>query len=307
MVPSMAMKRLRMIAGALLFGLVVSGCSVGIEPPPPTPVAQQPATTEPTLSARGDGATPLPTAAPIATAEPTATPQPTLTMAPTPTVEPTLTAQPTATTPPVAADAPLLVLERPVAGMFLDVPVEISGTVDVAVGQIRATIYTPDGEPLGLEPVLLPTTPISTGLQFRGTVPLGNAPTPRGVVVVVEYLDEAGDVAATAEQPTNVEGRFARLQYMAVEGPLPYTRPTDPTILVYGAAAGPPARVEVLLLDSGGNVLVSVPAALGWYQPGLPCDFAATIENRAEGVTVEVRSFDADGTQLEQVRVPLAR
>lgn len=306
------MSSLRYIFSVLLFGVCLSGCSVGIEPPPATPVAAQPsATARATVVARGITATPSsPRPTPTATQRPpTATPtaEPTLTMAPTPTVEPTLTPQPTATTPPATTNAPLIVFERPVAGMFLDVPLEISGTVDVAEGQIRATIYTPDGEPLGLEPVLVPTEPISSGMRFQGTIPLGNAPTPREVVVMVEYLDEGGNVAATAEQSANVEGRFARLQYMAVEAPLPYSASADPTIVVRGAAAGPPERVEVRLLDAAGNILVSAPAALGWYQPGLPCDFAATIENRAEGATVEVLSFDADGTQLEQARVPLVR
>jgi hypothetical protein len=198
------------------------------------------------------------------------------------------------------------VLERPVEGMFLQSPPEISGTVDVADGQVRVVIQTPDGKDLGLEPVVLPTEPNGSGLNFRGTIPLGHAPTPRGVVIAVEYLDREGNVRATAQQRTNVEGRFARLQYLVVEGPRPYSNTSEPTILVHGAAAGPPAAVEIRLLDTAGNVLVSTPAALGWYQQGLPCDFSATIENRPTGTTIEVVSLDPDGKPLEHTKIPLA-
>ena len=291
---------------------------ISVEPPDPTSVAVQPPTTytQPTQTERSITATPTSTPVdPTATATPVMptltptiipTPPPTLTMAPTPTVEPTLTAQPTAAPPPVTSDVPRIVLERPVEGMFLQSPPEISGTVDVADGQVRVVIQTPDGKDLGLEPVVLPTEPNGNGLNFRGTIPLGHAPTPRGVVIVVEYLDREGNVRATTQQRTNVEGRFARLQYIVVEAPLPYSNTSEPTILVHGAAAGPPAAVEVRLLDATGNVLVSKPAALGWYQQGLPCDFSATIENRPEGTTIEVVGLDPGGQILERMRVPLA-
>lgn len=289
---------------------MLSGCSLGGDPPAATATVAQPTTSAPTTVAHSAATAqppPTPSTPPRASVTPTAssTPEPTLTRAPTPTVEPTLTAQPTAT-PPQAVDVPRITLERPVAGMFLGSPIDISGTVDVAGGQVRATVETPDGVPIGIEPVLLPTEPNGAGMNFRGTLTVGTAPTPRGIVVVVEYLDDAGDVVVAVQQRATIEGRFARLQYLTVEGPLPYSRPADATFLVYGAAAGPPAKVEVRLLDRNGSVLQSMEATLGWYQPGLPCDFAATIGNRPEGVLIEVISMQDDGTPLERRRVPLA-
>ncbi len=292
----------------ILFGLMLSGCTLGQEPPAATPMAVNPATAvvAPTLAVHSATTATGTPSVPSTTTTPTITQTlpPTLTMAPTPTVKPTLTAQPTVTTP-LASDAPQIVLERPVEGMFLQSPVEISGTVNMTQGQVRVTVQTPDGKPLGLPPVLLPTEPNGAGLNFRGTIPLGYAPTPRGAVMVVEYLDEQGNVAATAQQRTNVEGRFARIQYLVVEAPRPYASPAEPTILVYGAAAGPPTSVEVRLLDSAGGMLQSVRANLGWYQQGLPCDFSATLDTRPEGVSIEVVSLDPEGRTLEHVNVPL--
>ena len=166
---------------------------------------------------------------------------------------------------------------------------------------------TPDGELLGLPPVLATTAVISDGLAFSGTLQLGFAPTPRGLLIAAEYLDDEGDVQAVARQPGQVIGRFARVPYLIVEAPLPLSVVDGDLILVRGAAPGPPKSILVRLLDAQEQVLATVPAMLGWYQPGLATDWTATVPKLAGGVTIQVVSLGENDAVIEEERVPLGQ
>ena len=240
------------------------------------------------------------------TSAPTETREPAPTDRPTPTVQPTLTPVATPTLAPASTVQAQVRIERPVSGMFLPSPVEVVGKVtNVLSGNVRIVVQTPDGKSLGITPVLAATEPVSDGLRFTGVLPLGMAPTPRSLLIAAEYLGPDGAVAAFARQPVNAIGRFSHTQYLMVESPLPYTRTADATLVVHGAAPGPPKSVLVRLLDAQGSALVSMPAELGWYQPGLPCDFIATVPNNATAKSVEVVSLGDDDKVLERVIVPL--
>jgi hypothetical protein len=191
--------------------------------------------------------------------------------------------------------------------MFLPVPVPVRGRVEnVSGGEVRLLAQTPNGESIGLPPVLAATTSVTNGLVFSGTLELGYAPTPRGLLVTAEYVEE-DRVRAFLQQPVNAIGRFGRVQYTVIEHPRPFTRNAEPAILVRGAAPGPPKSVLVRLLDAQDQVIESVPASLGWYQPGLPCDFSASIRNVREGVTIQVLSLGDDDKVIEQARVQLGQ
>lgn len=185
---------------------------------------------------------------------------------------------------------------------------EVSGKVtNVSTGQVRLLAQIAAGQPLGLPPVLATTTPVTDGLAFTGTLQLGYAPTPRNLLLEAEYLGADGKAQSVAQQQVAVIGRFAQLQYIAVEAPLPLTRDAEPAITVRGAAPGPPKAVLVRLLNAQDQVLDEATAQLGWYQAGLPCDFIAAVRNLPEGVTIQVLSLGDDGNVLEQDRVPLGQ
>lgn len=235
-----------------------------------------------------------------------ATREPTPTDRPTPTVQPTLTPVATPTLAPTNTLRAQVKIDRPVSGMFLPSPVEVAGTVKNAQsGSVRIVVQTPDGKAIGIAPVLATTEPVGDGLRFTATLPLGMAPTPRSLLIAAEYLDTNGTVIGFAQQPVNAIGRFSHTQYLMVESPLPYTRTGDETMIVQGAAPGPPKSVLVRLLDDQGNALVSMPAELGWYQPGLPCDFVATVPNNPAAKSVEVVSLGENDKVLERITVPL--
>ena len=314
--------RLASLIALILHGTLM-GCRIAApqllvaNEPSPTATVPLTATPEPTSTP-----TPSPTATPTPTSSPTVTTTPTVTETPAATITPTdtltsteamtLTATEEATLTPEATasdgEAPQVTIERPVAGLFLPSPVEVAGQVmHASQGQVRLQAQTPDGQPVGLEPVLAATAPISGGLAYTGTLPLKYAPTPRSVVIAAEYLGEDGTVRASTEQHVNATGRFARVQYITVESPLPFTRNGDPVIVVRGAAPGPPQSMEVRLLDAQDQVLESVRATLGWYQPGLPCDFTATLQNAPAGTTVEVLSLGQDDAVIERARVRLGQ
>lgn len=312
-----ARARLRAGLTVLLLALLVTGCQT----PPPAPSAAATAvssgaalqakslatpsltsTPRPSPSATTN-ASPLSSPTPSATATPASTP----TSRPTPTVEPTLTPAPTVTVPRASTGAPQVIIEQPVAGMFLPVPVVVRGRVmNGAGGEIQLRVQAPDGQAIDLPPVLVPTTAVTNGLTFSGEIPLAYAPTPRGLLITAEYVVD-GRVRAYAQQPANAIGRFARLQYTVVEVPRPFSRDTQPAIEVRGAAPGPPKSVLVRLLDAQDQVLESAVARLGWYQPGMPCDFTASVPNVPAGATLQVVSLGDNDKVLEQARVQLGK
>jgi hypothetical protein len=301
----------------LVLAMIATSCQ--LEPAPPSPagetagaaaekalIAKLVSTVTPSATKRPATATMRP-ATPTVPATPTEIP-PTLTARPTPTVQATLTPQPTPTVPPVAAEEPVVTIDNPVIDMFLPSPVTVSGKVlNVSGGRVRLQAQTPDGQPLGLPPVLAASEVVTDGLTFSGTLELGFAPTPRPLLIAAEYLDDADRVIAFAQQPANAIGRYARVQYVTVEMPLPFTRNAEPEILVHGAAPGPPHQILVRLLDAQDQVLDQATAMLGWYQQGLPCDFAASVENLPQGTTIQVLSLGEDEQVLEQARIQLGQ
>ncbi len=305
----------------LLLQLGLAGCQVAPTPfPPSSATAPAEATVVGAKSVAASTPTMRPTPSPTLGVRPSATQTqtpgatvvvptataPTPTVRPSPTVEPTLTPLPTVTVAQRGGGTPRVTIAQPVIGMFLPSPVEVAGKVaNVPAGQVRLQAQTPNGQSLGLPPMMAATSPVTDGLAFSGTLQLGYAPTPRSLLITAEYLDPKGVVRAFAQQPVNVVGRFARLQYIVVEAPLPFTRGSDPSILVRGATPGPPKSVLVRLLDAQEHVLDSVPALLGWYQPGLPCDFTASVPNRPEGASIQVLSLGENDKVIEQARVRL--
>jgi hypothetical protein len=201
----------------------------------------------------------------------------------------------------------VVVIDRPLANEFVSATIPVSGTVSRATGgEVLLSVRSPDGQPTGPDPAPAVIAPAGDGLGFRGQIQLALPPTPRLAQVYAEWDDGAGGQPAVgASQPVNLEGRYPRVDRLIVEQPQPFARPDSDDLAVGGVAPGPPARMLVRLLDDADQVLESAEADLRWYQPGLPCAFAATLPNNGAATQVQVISLGPDDAVIEAVRVRL--
>lgn len=290
----------------LLALLVLTGCQFR------TPVQQIPPTAEPAVSAAAVAETTTvvaaaesavalaPTWTPAPAISPTA--EPTATLTP----QPTLTPLPTTTPTTEPAVNPVVLITRPLPNEFVPATISVTGKVaNVTSGTVSVELRSPDGQPLGTPAVPAPTSVLTDSIAFAVEIPLQLPPTPRPFAVHVTWAPAGGSVAAEATQPINVLGRFPRIDGLTLDEPQPFVRSTGPTITVRGAAPGPPVKVLVRMLDDADQVLESVEAALGWYQPGNPCDFGAELSNNPAGTQVQVIALGPDDAVLEAVRVRL--
>lgn len=244
-----------------------------------------------------------PQATPTGTAEPTSTP--TITTTP----QPTLTPQPTMTPASDPVNAPVVLIARPVANEFVPAEIAMTGKVaNVSTGVVQLRARTPDGQPVGPEPVTISTQVVSDGLSYAGTLKLDLPPTPRQMAVVALWSQSAdAEPVAEASQLVSILGRYGRVDRIIVETPRPFERGTADQLAVRGVAPGPPAKMLLRLLDDGDQVVESIEARLDWYQPGLPCEFRGELPNNPAGTQLQVISFGPDDAVLEAVRVRLTQ
>ncbi|HEX6290661.1 MAG TPA: hypothetical protein VFZ66_15840 [Herpetosiphonaceae bacterium] len=292
------MRRLSILG---LLVLALAGCQMRVPVEPiPTPTAT------PAAQVR------LPfVSGPQASATPTRTPQPTLTPTSTPTIThtplSTLTPLPTVTPTTDPASAPVVLIAQPVASEFVTTAITVTGRVaNTTAGIVRIQARTPDGQPVGREPVLVTTQVLSDGLGFVGTLAVEPPPTPRQMAVAALWSPSEGEApAAEASQLVSILGRYGRVDRLIIEGPRPYERGDAPQLVVRGAAPGPPAKILARLLDENDQVVETTEALLAWYQPGLPCAFDAVLPNNPAGTQLQVISLGPDDAVIEAVRVRL--
>lgn len=287
---------------SLLLLLALTGCQAPA-PAQPTPTVRRSALSASSITSAAAAASAVITT-------PTWTPEPTLTPTPLPTATltpiPTLTPLPTTTPTSEPIAAPVLLLERPLPHEFVASTILVAGKVaNVTSGTVRLELRSPDGQPLGSEPIIAATTVVSGGLAFSGEIPLELPPTPRPFTVHAAWYGQDQVPMAEASQPIHLLGRFPRVSELSVEAPQPFARGPEPTIAVRGVAPGPPAKILARLLDDAENVVESVEARLLWYQPGLPCAFDATLSNNPAATQVQVILLGPDDAVLEAVRVRL--
>lgn len=287
--------------------LLVGLAACQMQPPVetiPTPTA----TVAPTATSAAQVRIPYvlgPQATPTGTAQPTLTPTSTPTITSTP--QPTLTPQPTITPTIDPANAPVVLMARPIANEFVTAEITVAGKVaNVRDGVVQLRGRTPDGQPVGPDPVIVATQVATDGLSFDGVLRLELPPTPRQMAVVALWAPNA-DAAPVAEasQIVSILGRYGRVDRIIVETPRPFERGTADRLAVRGVAPGPPAKMLARLLDDNDQVVESVEAGLNWYQPGLPCEFVAEVPNNPAGTQLQVISLGPDDAVLEAVRVRL--
>lgn len=271
----------------------------------PTPTTVGQAAVTPVGSFAATPAPPTPT--PETPTPPVLLPSPTLQASPTITLtpQPTNTPLPTNTPPPSA----VVTIERPLPDEFVAAIVSAAGTVvNAPSGGMQLSIRTPDGAVVGPPAIYADVTTLADGFQFAGQVALDPPPTPRQVVLIARYEpDDPAWSVVEAGQAINVQGRYGHIDRLVVEQPKPLERPDTPDIEVRGVASGPPAKVLVRLLDPAENVLAEADAQLSWYQPGLPCDYAALLPNVPEATQLQVITFGADDVIQESTRVRLTQ
>lgn len=291
------------LCGLLLIGL--AACQ--IQPPVeaiPTPTV----TIAPTATSAAQVRLPFvagPQATPTGTAEPTLTPTPTPTITPTP--QPTLTPQPTITPTTDPATAPVVLIARPLANEFVTGEITVVGKVaNASSGVVQLRARTPDGQPVGPDPVVVSTQAVTDGLNYTGVLVLELPPTPRQMSVVALWSpNQDAEPVAEASQLVSILGRYGRVDRIVVEMPRPFERGSADRLDVRGVAPGPPAKLLARLLDDNDQVVESVEARLAWYQPGLPCEFRAELPNNPAGTQLQVISLGPDDAVLEAVRVRL--
>lgn len=305
------------LRGLCLCALLLAACQVAppveLRPTATPAVALSPLAVTPAVSA---SATPtatsgvfLPTLPNGYPAPPTntplpPTPSPTITLTPIPTN--TSLPTPTATEAGTPVPLPVIVIERPLRDEFVSATIPVAGTVARAAGgTLQLSLRTPDGQPTGPQPTAVTAEPAGDGLRFSGQIVLELPPTPRQAQVLVQWQGAGGQPQVEAGQPVNLQGRYGRVDRLIVEQPQPFVRPDGDTVEVRGVAPGPPARLVVRLLDDADQVLESAEAELGWYQPGLACEFAAALPNNPAATQVQVISLGPDEAVIEAVRVRL--
>ncbi|HEY0606709.1 MAG TPA: hypothetical protein VGD58_27570 [Herpetosiphonaceae bacterium] len=246
-----------------------------------------------------------PQATPTGTAEPTLTPTSTPTITSTP--QPTNTPLPTITPTIDPATAPVVLIARPLADEFVTAEITVSGKVaNVASGVVTLRGRTPDGQPVGRDPVVASTQVVTDGLGYDGVLTLELPPTPRQMAVVALWSQNAdAEPVAEASQVVSILGRYGRVDRIVVETPRPFERGTADRLAVRGVAPGPPAKMLARLLDDNDQVIETVEARLDWYQPGLPCEFRAELPNNPAGTQLQVISLGPDDAVLEAVKVRL--
>lgn len=287
----------------LLIGLAACQIQPPVEPIPTPTVAVTPSATSaaqvriPYVSG--------PQATPTGTAEPTLTPTSTPTITSTP--QPTNTPLPTITPTTDPANAPVVLIARPLANEFVTAEITVAGKVaNVSSGVVELRGRTPDGQPVGPDPVAVSTRVVTDGLSYEGVLTVELPPTPRQMAVVALWSPNAdAEPVAEASQLVSILGRYGRVDRIVVELPRPFERGTADRLAVRGVAPGPPAKMLARLLDDNDQVIESVEAGLSWYQPGLPCGFRAELPNNLAGTQLQVISLGPDDAVLEAVKVRL--
>jgi hypothetical protein len=201
----------------------------------------------------------------------------------------------------------VVLIAQPVADEFVTAAITMTGKVaNVSSGVVRLRTRTPDGQPVGPEPVVASTQIVTDGLGFSGMLALELPPTPRQMAVVaLWYSSESADPAAEASRLVSMLGRYGRVDRVIVETPQPFERGAESQLAVAGVAPGPPAKIVARLLDENDQVVETIEAHLDWYQPGLPCSFRAQLPNNPAGTQLQVISLGADDAVIEAVRVRL--
>jgi hypothetical protein len=285
--------------------LSLAGCQVRVPVEPiPTPAAMPTPTAMATLTATTAAHVTLPfVTGPQATPVDTLTPTATVTQTPIP----TLTAIPTVTPTIDPAYAPVVLIAQPVADEFVTAAITMTGKVaNVSSGVVWLRGRTPDGQPLGPEPVIASTSVVSDGLGYTGTLALELPPTPRQMAVVALWSSsQSAEPVAEASQLVSMLGRYGRVDRVIIETPQPFERGTEPQLAVAGVAPGPPAKILARLLDESDQVVETIEARLDWNQPGLPCSFRAELPNNPAGTQLQVISLGPDDAVIEAVRVRL--
>lgn len=305
----------RLCLCALLLVLVACQVAPPIEPIPTATVAVSelpPATTSAVAASPSPDASDaayLPSLNTGYPAPPTNTPLP-------PTPSPTITLTPQATTTPLPTPTatiagtpmplPVITIDRPLPNEFVGATIPVAGSIARATGgTVLLSVRSPDGQPVGPDPVSATVSAANDGLRFDGQIRLELPPTPRLAQAYAEWTADADPQrSVNASQPINLEGRYPRVDRLIVETPQPFMRPAA-DLVVGGVAPGPPAKLVVRLLDDADQVLESVEAELGWYQPGLACTFDATLPNNSAATQVQVISLGPDEAVIEAVRVRL--